>query len=333
MNMCPRCGNKFLKREYVFKHLKKQKECQVLYLNIPRETIRKDYNKYYNQYVLNKGLANVCESNDEGLTNVCESNDKCLTKVCESNDKIITNNVCNKCGREFTRRQNLYTHRRKYCKIIKQEQSDYLKFQDEMSKKFEELKKQYEEENEGLKKKITDLVGMVNQKQINNINNGTIDQSNNQTINITLNEYGKESIDHISKKEWLEMLEKRFRAIPELVNKIYIDNPENRTVYIPSQKDNQVMIYKGETWKIRDLAEVLEEIFMANHNRIWDFISQNNIDPVLHHKTDDMLDQVDHDEKKRKKCKGKVKYELMNGKIIVKRSYEEKSGKKLAVGN
>ena len=204
-----------------------------------------------------------------------------------------------------------------------------------MEKKYQELKLQHEKEKEELKNEIKNIKDNLSTQQTNNINNGVVDQSNNinnNTLNIVaLGEYGKETIDHITKKEWIETLKKRVKAMPELIHKVYIEHPENRTIYIPNQKEGQALIYQGQTWKIEDLAEVLEHIFMSGHNWIYDFITKNPIEPKLKVDTNNMLDEVDNNQQQRKLCKDRIKLKLVNGNKVVKKHFEDQSGKKLAL--
>lgn len=79
----------------------------------------------------------------------------------------------------------------------------------------------------------------------NNCGNNYYNISNYNQINITINGYGKENLDGISKKEILEILNKRFEAFSAALEKIYTI-PENQNFYQPNKRDNRfIKVFDG----------------------------------------------------------------------------------------
>ena len=82
----------------------------------------------------------------------------------------------------------------------------------------------------------------------NNSHNTTNVQNNiqqNITKNITINNFGKETTNHISKKFLDSLICAPFAAIPKLTHAIHFDpnHPENDNVRITNRKDNYIDVH------------------------------------------------------------------------------------------
>ena len=122
------------------------------------------------------------------------------------------------------------------------------------------------------------------------------------TINqININSFGNEKLENLSKKEIIEILNKCYKALPELVKKIHIDLPENRNVYIPNKKEPYAMIYDNDRWFLKNTTEVINELIEINNHRLVEFlevykeqINQVKIDRIqtmIQNSQDGVLDQ------------------------------------------
>lgn len=163
----------------------------------------------------------------------------------------------------------------------------------------------------------------------NRYQNSNIDNryQNNQHItnNIYINEFGNENIDHITKKDWKNIIHKYYGAIPTLVEKVHIENQENQNIFIPSIKDNYALIYEKNNWQFRALTQVLEEIISANADRLYDFINDNQgeIDERTILKLDTIMEQLENGDTLYKKYQNEIKYLLLNNRNLIKAHYEK----------
>ncbi|CAH6421531.1 Hypothetical protein KVN_LOCUS343 [uncultured virus] len=181
---------------------------------------------------------------------------------------------CNYCGKYFTRKDSLERHIELRCSIKKQQENQkeqiFNKLLDEMKKQNEKLE-EIEKQNQELKKEINyiktkkKIIKNVNNGTINNVNN-TLDQSNNiNTFNIQLVAYGKEDYDKLTEKEYRIIINKGFKSVQEMVKSLHFNKnrPENHNIYISNIRDNNIMIYDGNKWELRNRKETIEELYIA----------------------------------------------------------------------
>ncbi len=318
---CPRCGCSFAQNGSLHRHLRRKKECAPIYLNIARETIVKAYSKYYNQFIVSKGNQKVTDN----TKTVTESNQKITenTKtVTESNQKITENTKtvtgmesiyqCNYCGKNFSHKKSVSRHISKRCKVKQQEVEN---------EKIQELTKKVEE----LEKKLQDQRPIIQNTTINN----NLDQSVN-TINFILNDYGNEKIN-FSSQEKMEILNHRYRALPEIINQIYIKTPENRNVYIPSTKNKYGYVYKqdNDIWDVRLVNNIVDEVYLKGNNLIYKFLTTLDLNSELKLIIDKVTTNYDRDNDTIHKYKNEIKEDFMNNSKMIKKYYENKLGRKM----
>ena len=140
---------------------------------------------------------------------------------------------CPHCKSEFSRKDNLKRHLRLYCKNMKGNSiEDYMRL---------------------------------------NINNGTINNTTDNSVkhciitnNITINNYGKEKIDHILKDTQFinSLLRGPYTAIPRMIEAIHFDreHPENMNVRIQNKKEPWILVFKEGKWMHERKKEVLDDI-------------------------------------------------------------------------
>lgn len=170
----------------------------------------------------------------------------------------------------------------------------------------------------------------------NNMVNSQVDNryqnnQNNITNNIYINDFGKETTKHISKKDWKKIVHKLYQAIPTLVEKVHIENKENQNVFLPSIKDNYALIYEKDNWQFKALTQVLEDIISTNADRLYEFITDNQgeLDEKVIVKLDNVMEQLEHNDKLYKKYQREIKYLLVNNRDMIKEHYEQHYSKPL----
>lgn len=203
----------------------------------------------------------------------------------ENLSRHIDNKVCHNkkfgckyCECKFTSKVSMYRHIRENCKKkdeINSEDNDnrqeiyekLLESQMTMHCRIENLEK----ENEELKKKIKKKLS----KTINNINNGTINNINN--INILVG-YGNEDLSKIGKSHLLKSFKTGFNSTYNLINMIHFnpEHPEFHNIYISSMKNNYAMLYDGDDWTLVTKDDLIDKLYDDKRNYI-----EDNLDDFL----------------------------------------------------
>ena len=167
--------------------------------------------------------------------------------------------VCGGCKKHYASRQSLYVHI-KTCTVVavpltlvdritaetiedlkntvREDRKKHEIERDEYLKKQEEHEKQHEE----MKAQIAMLfekhanVAAVNTNSNNTTSNNTAIETQNITINI--NAFGNEKTDYIDEKAFLSCIDKVYKSIPSLIEKIHFDpkHPENHNNQNNQQK-------------------------------------------------------------------------------------------------
>ena len=150
------------------------------------------------------------------------------------------------------------------------------------------------QENIQLKHEIISLkdnkLNISNTQNNNNIdididtqNNNNIDidtQNNIDTLNnnvsvvqIVLNKYGNENMDHMNEQKCKNILDKGFKSIPHYIECVHFNDmiPSNKNICITNRRDNTVNVYNGTKWILTDKQEFLDEI----KEKGIDFIERN----------------------------------------------------------
>ena len=168
--------------------------------------------------------------------------------------------ICNYCNKSFNSRNNMYRHRKHYCKEKKKididSNTDLKQLVIELNKKLEK----YEKQEIGATNNITQVNNnQVNHNQINNNNQVNI---NNNINNIYLLGYKETDISHLTNKQYKQILNRRNNCIQEAIKVIHFDKnkPENMNIYISNMKNGCVAVYNGNTWELKDKELAIEEL-------------------------------------------------------------------------
>ena len=157
-----------------------------------------------------------------------------------------------------------------------------------------------------------------NTNHINNINNGTI---NNNNITIKINPFGQEDISFISKKDKLNLLQKKYMGVPELIKLIH-DNPSNHNFFMPNV-NKKIMAYLNKDNKLEydNYNEICDQIIEDNIQRLDLFY--NELEEELTSSIKTRLKQIIEDNNSgniNTKYMNDIKYYLIN---ITKRNKKE----------
>jgi regulator of replication initiation timing len=187
---------------------------------------------------------------------------------------------CPFCEREFTTKYNLLRHINYVCRSKNQ-----------MVKIVEE-NNQLKTEIKNLQMQVTNNINSNN----NNIN------SNNVIQNINIVAYGKENIERITDKDFRTIMRRGMLSVPELVKRIHFDEkvPENHNVYISNLRNQYVLMYDGNKWRLIDRKEALQQIYGDHYEiletKFGELIGEDSLDESTIEKFRNFLNYVNLNE-------------------------------------
>ena len=268
--ICHRCGKFFQHKGGFKKHLTKSEICPPLVCEMSRlqilkhyhlNTIEKEYPIFENDY------------DDDIIENIGVVSDEIIKKKIKNND-FVENNVknednfemveddgkikykCPYCYGLYTRKNNLVSHIKSFCKTIKNKVIQIEK---------EELQKLKEE------------IGKLSSKAqiVNNYNNTT---NNLQQINqnILLQAYGKENPLKVSDDFMSKVIKNPMKGIPDLISMTHFNpkNPENQNVRYNGKRSFYVDVFNGNFWEAKDKGEVIHDMIVSKKDIADDFFDE-----------------------------------------------------------
>ena len=211
----------------------------------------------------------------------------------------ITKIICKYCFTSFSRNSNLNKHLKNSCKVKKQhdeekenifkkllEQENTIKYKDEQIKtligkinileeKVEQISK-ITKQNSKINKTKSSGKNIINNNITNNTTNTNTNNNNNGII-FNLVNYGKEDLDKIDIKYFINNIVKNNKVcgvkIPEEILKIIHFNPaypELNNIYISDINREKCMIYDDGMWKLSPddkIPEVIDKVVKFSYDK------------------------------------------------------------------
>ena len=175
------------------------------------------------------------------------------TNVELSNDQQLY--FCKFCNKSFVSNSSRYRHQSKYCK-----------HNDEVD--VNKLIQLLNEKNEEIESKDAQIKELMQKLQCQVVtNNGTIVHGNQQNIaNIQLLNYNKTDYEFLSDNDYLRCFMDNNHCVKKLIEKVHFNptKPENMNVYISCIKGKYVMVYRDNTWQIRDRQKQIDDLYETN---------------------------------------------------------------------
>jgi chromosome condensin MukBEF ATPase and DNA-binding subunit MukB len=208
-------------------------------------------------------------------------------KIKHITEKSLEKLCCLFCEKSFSTRGNLLNHIKEIClvkKTLDNEKDLILKIQ---SDKINELKSIYNENSnnvidimneqmESIKREI-DILKNNKSTKTNTINNTTNNITINNPIitnnlNITINSFGQEKLDHITEADYKKYLNSFFKGLSNLIEKIHFDEnvPENHNISFTNLRSKYINIYDNNKWITIDKNEIVDKIISKKYDLLND---------------------------------------------------------------
>lgn len=214
---------------------------------------------------------------------------------------------CRHCVKTYASRAGRILHEKKCTNAPSQDtlsNFDHNKRLDELTHQIAILRSELAESKQDLRPNP-----IVNSGNIN-----TIHQYVNNNVQINLNNFGSETLEHLPS----EFLTSCFMSkdIPTLIENIYFDDecPENHNVKLKSSKQKTMQVFADGKWRVKPANNVMDELvnkgqtilkkhYRGNKTDVHEEMTEDEIDDVLH-----WLNQIWHNNVK---IRASLKGELM----------------------
>lgn len=340
---CSNCGKQFNRKSNYDYHLYKKKNPCMYVKPQTEETdhnhppkLRKKYScfecgkTYTSNSNLKRHVLNNCVSKQTRHTDHVDNPQN--STYLHTGSKTSTQNThkfqCRYCSIEYSRKDSLKRHIKNNCEIKKQEDAEKNKNYEELVIKIES----YEKEIQELKEQING--GDINcHNTTNNTNNTINNNTTNVHNNINLVAFGKEDLSYIPDKAIAGMLSHGLESIILLVREAHYNDekPHHHNIYISNTRSNDIVIYNGNSWVIKDKKEILEKLYNTKggylHGKFGSL--KGELDEKTIKKFNNFIKKCDDPEIKKEKL-AKIKNLLYNQKkkpIAIRKKMEQEQRK------
>jgi hypothetical protein len=261
-------------------------------------------------------MAHECDSCNKKFTRKDSLTQHKKRKACKNNEYY-----CKFCNKGFTTDTSMYRHIRDFCKVKKEKDGEKDAIYEKLiqiEKENKQIKEQYEkiiQDNKQLTKTIHNIHKTNNIIKNNNINTGTV----NNTNNIIIVGYGKEDLSRLDKTELLKILQTGYNSTVKLTEAVHFNpkHPEYHNVYISNMKDKYAMMYDGKQWTLTTKEDLITKIYEDKKSFIEENLEEFIESLTLSRKRalERWLDTDDED-KKIKDIKDNIKLLLYNSRQL-----------------
>ena len=264
---CHRCGKFFQHKGGFKKHLTKIENCPPLVSNKSRLEILNYYHLLTTENSTENNLKSSSQDEkklsfiDENASTKCVKNKDYTQSTIKIEDGIIkiedgdgkVRYKCPYCQGFYTRKNNLVSHIKNFCKTAR---NDVIQVE--------------KAELEKIKEEIGKLSGQT--QIVNNYNNTT---NNLQQINqnILLQAYGKQNPLKVTDEIMSKVIKNPMKGIPDLISMHHFNpqNPENQNVRYNGKRSFYVDVFNGNFWEAKDKGEVIHDMIVSKKDMADDF--------------------------------------------------------------
>ena len=116
-----------------------------------------------------------------------------------------------------------------------------------------------------MKKMQRQIDKLTSKLQIQNINQGFV-QNGNNVINIQLLNHKDTDYSHLTANDYMSCIADCNKCVKTLIEKVHFNSnkPENMNIYLSNIKGKYLMIYKDNTWQIQDKKTQVDDLYDSN---------------------------------------------------------------------
>jgi hypothetical protein len=181
------------------------------------------------------------------------------------------------------------------------------------------MREEFEKEREEMKAQISLLLDKQAGTTTNTNSNNTNIENQNNTINININAFGSENTDYLDDQAILQCIDRVYKSIPALLQKIHFDpqHPENHNIKITNKKLPYASVMgNNQRWKTMDRKDAIDKMVNNGYYMLDEKYETNKekIDPRKQKNFEGFKDKFETEEKNTiKMVKGDVEMMVLNG--------------------
>jgi len=245
------------------------------------------YSYLLNNHNKNKMLCNIPKKIIKNLKFKIAQIEKHL--IDNDNKSLESKKICYYCEKNFTTKHNLMRHLYDRCYEKKKIIDDKNNYENIVKQKEKELKKDNIHKQELKKCKNAN-------KNIININNGSITNNNNNNMNLILNNnvhvnsFGREDLSHITEEKYKKYIKDLFPGILNFIKDVHFspDKPENHNICIPKLNSSTIAVYQNGKWNAEKKISTIKDLLCAK------IITLDN--KFYNYEDNDLLNQIEINE-------------------------------------
>lgn len=210
---------------------------------------------------------------------------KCVPAFAGGGEDEKKPHECHYCGKRYTEETNLYRHIRTSCKIApnKKNGTEGMDRLFDLVSLQQEIMDDQRARIDALAENVHALTLAVNRngKVAINQGDGNINLIDNSTVNIQINVFGRENLDHVTRGQIYEIIEPlKLRSLPDAAVQAVLsaamlaysdpEHPENLTCYLPNKKTKDVLVHGGAGWEVKPVQLVLPPMMQRSVDLLFD---------------------------------------------------------------
>ena len=174
------------------------------------------------------------------------------------------------CGKVYSYQRSLNAHHKNCVQYVDSKTETENELRDKLNL--------YEKKQEELEAKIAMLLERNNASTTTTNTNSNNTNSNNQNITININAFGHENTDYLDEKTILSCIDRVYKSIPSLLEKLHFDpkHPENHNIKITNKKLPYASVMgNNQKWKTVDRKDAVESMVRKGYNLLDDTYAEN----------------------------------------------------------
>ena len=163
---------------------------------------------------------------------------------------------------KYTCKKNKDEDFQELARLLNEKEKQLALKEQKMEKQLALKETKMETEIKRMQKQIDKL---TNKLQIQNINQGIV-QNGNNVINIQLLNHQDTDYSHLTPKDYINCIQDCNKCVKTLIEKVHFNanKPENMNIYLSNIKGKYLMIYKDNTWQIQDKKTQVDHLYDNN---------------------------------------------------------------------